>query len=498
MTEAPARRRFPNLVYIFSDQQSRDMVGTYGVGDVRTPNIDRLAADGVTFDHCVSSAPVCTPYRGMLLTGQHPLRNNCFENDRHLATDIGDSFAEVMRTAGYRNGYVGKWHLLGGDRDRPVPPGPDRHGFDGAFHSNNCHLNYDPEHAFSWQDGERVPFGAWEVAGQTDQALAFLDEQDEDAPFSLFVSYHPPHNHLGGDAETYSGFAAPEEFLSLYDPDEVQLRPTVPDNARTRRMVSGYLAMCSEIDYHVGRIMARLAERDLLENTIVIYTSDHGETFGAYSNHWHKSSPEDVSVRVPFILRLPGRTGAGRRSQLLLGTLDIMPTVLGLMGLPVPEECQGQDLSRAVRAGDDDAVQSVPLFYFSTPWRGVYTRRWTYSCENLDRAEAAAPIASDVGRTALLRSFNTLYDREEDPDQLYNLYGHQDMPGLHGIEEIQRELHALTLQWLDSFDDPFPDRSELEAARAPGEGRPIDRLNAVSRGVSRGRRRSGSGPPGTG
>lgn len=466
----------PNLVFIFSDQQARDMVGVYGESDVLTPNLDALAAGGITFDHCVSNAPVCTPYRGMLLTGQHPLWNNCFDNDRRLLTDVGDSFAEVLGAAGYRNGYVGKWHLFGGDRDQPVPPGPDRHGFDDAFLSNNCALNYDPDHAFYWDGDEKRLFGDWEVAGQTAQALDFLNRQTTDQPFSLFISYHAPHNHFGGDAEAYSGFDAPEEFKALYDPSALNLRPTIPDNARSRRMVQGYLAMCSEVDHHVGRVLAHLDELGLAENTIVVYTSDHGETFGAYSNHWHKGSPEDVSVRVPLIMRLPEGLAAGRRSDLLIGSLDLMPTILGLMGFEAPKECQGADLSTAIIESDDDAVESVPLFYFTTPWRGVYTRRWTYSIENVDRENGRADlIASDLGRSAMLRRFDTLYDRVEDPDQQFNLYGHDGDVGLRAHTAVADELHRLTLEWLDRFEDPFPDQVALATIADDGR-RPVDVL----------------------
>ena len=467
----------PNLVFIFSDQQSRDMLGAYGESQVRTPSLDALARDGILFDHCVSSSPVCTPHRGMLLTGQHPLWNNCFTNDRRLLTDIGDSLAEVLGRAGYRNGYVGKWHLYGGDRDRPVPPGPDRHGFDDLFATNNCHLNYDPDHAFYWDEqGRKQRFGTWEVEGQTNQALSYLDEQEPGAPFSLFVSYHAPHNHFGGDVDTYSEYDAPERFKALYDVSEIRPRPTSPDNDRFRRMYLGYMAMCTEVDHHVGRILARLHDRGLMDNTIVVYTSDHGDTFGAYSNHWHKGCPEDVSVRVPLVVRLPDGTGAKRRSQLLVGTLDLMPTLLGLMGVEVPSTCQGVDLSQPVRNGDDDAVDSVPLFNFPHAWRGVYTRRWTYSVENIDRRpEALARIRSDVHRNVLLRRFDTLYDREEDPFQLYNLYGHD------GYEAVQSDLHELTMRWLDRFDDPFPTQTELVERTAGRSGRPIEHLRAAVR-----------------
>lgn len=467
----------PNLVFIFSDQQSHDMVGAYGLSDVLTPHLDRLAAEGLLFDHAVSNAPVCTPARSMLVSGLHPLWNNCFTNDRRLVTDLGDSFAEVTRSAGYRNGYVGKWHLYGGHRDRPIPEGPDRHGFDDTFLSNNCALNYDPDNAFYWDGDEKVLFGCWEVEGQTNQAVRFIEEQTADEPFTLFVSYHPPHNHDGGDDATYSSFDAPVEYKQEYDPDALTLRPTVPVNERTRLMTQGYLAMCTEVDANVGRVLDALDRKGLRENTIIVYTSDHGETFGAFNNHWHKASPEDVSVRVPLIISLPQGLVTPRRSDLIIGTIDLMPTLLGLMGIDVSDHLHGKDLSRAILESDDDEVETAPLFYFPTPWRGVYTREWTYSIENIDRSDPSGPHpASDVGRTVLLRRIDTLFNRNDDPHQLDNLFGLMSLPGRPGTPEIQRQLHEKLEQWLAYFEDPFPDQHELRAFASSETEPPITQM----------------------
>ncbi|WP_234661819.1 sulfatase-like hydrolase/transferase [Agromyces marinus] len=456
------------------------MLGAYGLSDVKTPHLDRLAERGLLFDHAVSNSPVCTPARSMLISGVHPLWNNCFTNDRRLATDLGDSFAEVTRRHGYRNGYVGKWHLYGGDRNRPIPAGPDRHGFDDEFLSNNCAVNYDPDNSFFWDGDEKVHFGCWEVEGQTDQALRFIENQSVDDPFTLFVSYHAPHNHNGGDDAKYTSFDAPDEFKDLYDPDALTLRPTVPVNERTRLMTQGYLALCSEVDANVGRVIAALDERGVRENTIIVYTSDHGETFGAFNNHWHKSSPEDVSARVPLIMSIPGQVRA-RTSELIVGTIDLMPTLLGLMGLDVPEHVHGKDLSAAIRDEDDDVVESAPLFYFTTPWRGVYTKEWTYSTENIDRTDGSEPHAeSDVGRTVLLRRMDTLFRRSDDTHQLDNHFGRIPLPGVPGTAEVQARLHAKLEEWLAYFEDPFPNQRELWTYVVSETTPPIHRMREMS------------------
>ena len=146
----------PNFLFVFSDQQSSDMLGCYGNDQIITPNIDRLAKEGVRFNHCISSSPVCTPYRGMLLSGQHPLNVGAMVNDMQMLPGNGKYVAEVLRDAGYRTGYIGKWHLYDGKRNRPIPKGALRYGFDHEYRSNNCTLDFSAKNSFYWNDnGER-------------------------------------------------------------------------------------------------------------------------------------------------------------------------------------------------------------------------------------------------------------------------------------------------------------------------------------------------------
>ncbi|MFO7726531.1 MAG: sulfatase [Oceanipulchritudo sp.] len=444
----------PNLLCVFSDQQSFDMLGCAGNPQIKTPNLDAFAGKGVRFEHAVANCPVCTPCRSMLLSGRHPLHNNCFDNDRRLLNrdEIGPGLGHVLRDAGYRMGYVGKWHLHGGDRDRPIPAGPDRQGFDDRFLSNNCHLNYHPDSCYYWtEDGEKVMLGQWEAAGQTEQALAFLDESTKEKPFCLFVSWHAPHNHLGGNAKAYRGFDAPEAFKARYNEDEIVPRGQLPNTAENRRMTLGYYALCSEVDHHFGRLMEKLEEKGFAENTLVVFTSDHGETFGAHAAQCHKGNPEDVSVRIPLLMRLPGVLSADYTSRLLIGMLDVPPTLLGLMGHEVPSNWEGLDLSPAIRNRNDDAVDHVPIFNFKPSWRGVYTRQYTFAMENIERTpDMHTRFGSDLpDQRKTVQNFNVLYDREEDPLQLNNLInttGHLDT-----IWELTQRTH----DWCAKFNDPF-------------------------------------------
>jgi len=377
----------------------------------------------------------------------------------------GKYFGEVLRDNGYRTGYIGKWHLYGGDRNRGVPAGPHRYGFDDVFLSNNCQLNYDPNIAFYYDQhtGKRVKFNRWEVYGQTDQAQQFIEESPKDDPWALVVSWHPPHDHKGQKYTTLP------ELEKLYDPATIKLRPSQPDTPKVRKNMQGYMAMCTGCDIAFGRLMKTLKEQGMDDNTIVVFTSDHGDLHGAHGRPWAKSFPEDESCRVPLLIRYPGKLKP-RASELLVGTLDLMPTILGMMGLPIPDTCDGQDLTPHLLSGSDDAVASVPLFYFIPSWRGVFTRDFTYS--------RRGPVNGKVKE-----DWNTLYDRKADPHQLTNRYYDDDYAAK------REELDRLTDEWLARFEDPFLNGYEFIKALGFGSphlsgkgktgrlpGRPIDVL----------------------
>ncbi|MFV1968369.1 MAG: sulfatase-like hydrolase/transferase [Pirellulaceae bacterium] len=439
--EKPQRARKPNLVFVMSDQHSWDMLACYGNQDLITPNLDRLARQGVRFNHCVSNSPVCTPYRGILLTGQHPLYCGAMQNDLQVLPGHGNYFGEVLRDAGYRTGYYGKWHLYGGDRVRPVPPGLFRYGFDDEFLTNNCTLLFDARRAYYWdENGEKRLYGDWEPYAQTRQAIAFV-EKHSTRPFALFLAWHAPHNW--GRAQ--EGYLAPEDMLALYDPAKLHLRPNVKDTPVIRRKYQGHMAMITSLDRAFGQLMRTLDEKGLADDTIVVFTSDHGDMLMSYGWPNHKGRAEHGSCRVPLLIRFPGRLEP-RASELLMGTFDLMPTLLGLLGLSIPDTCQGRDLADAIINHRDDVVESQPLFFLPADWRGIYTRRYTYSYS----------IDPKSPRNALL-SDNLLYDRQEDPWEMNNLF---DSPQ-HA--EIRKHLHEKTLKWMARFGDTgFPFQTLLE------------------------------------
>ncbi|MEZ5103360.1 MAG: sulfatase-like hydrolase/transferase [Draconibacterium sp.] len=456
----------PNLVFIFSDQQSFDMLGSYGNKQIKTPNLDRFAEEGMRFVNCFSNSPICTPYRGMLMSGQHTLYNGTFTNDKPLVPGHGKKFAEVLRDAGYSTAYIGKWHLQGGDRDRPIPPGEMRYGFDELFLSNNCHVDFRAGKCFYWnEDGQKSYFDKWEVYGQTDQALQYLDtRKNNNQPFALFVSWHPPHDwgeFKGEDGVMHFQYDAPEALMTMYNPDSIKMRPGIENTPDRRRMVQGHMAMITGVDIAFGQLMEKLRQLKLEKNTIVVFTSDHGDMLEFQNALYPKNYPLDYSLRVPFLLRLPDKIKKGTISELLFSALDIMPTLLGIMGLEVPEECHGKNLSKAILTHDENAVDYVPIWLYTLSYRGVITKDYTFATQN-------GAIAGNL--------HNVLYDRKKDPYQLTNLF---DDPQMAVVKE---KLWGLTREWMAKYNDQFWEYSDFMKAATDSQWntspyiRPVDIL----------------------
>ena len=463
---AAEKRRRPNLLFLFSDQHSYDMMGCSGNRQVQTPVMDSLSAEGIHFSHCFSTSPVCSPYRSMLLSGMHPLSNGVFFNDVTMIPGKGKYFGEVLTGAGYQTGYFGKWHILGGNRVRPIPPGELRYGFDGSFLSNNCTTMFDAARAYYWnQKGERTLYGDWEPYAQSKQACSFLDEQSADKPFAMFLSWHPPHDH--GKRDQYYVYDTQPDLMELYAKSDPELRPAVAQldsSERRKQQCRDYMAQTTGVDGALGMVLDKLKARGLDRDTIVVYTSDHGDCLGAYG--WHSSAkdiPHDCSSRVPFLLRYPGVLKP-RRSDLMIGPLDLMPTLLGLMGIVPPESCQGRNLSKAIVKADDGASNSVPMsMIHSGPeeYRGVITRDWTFAVQRHDKEPHP--------------QMNVLYDRREDPHQIRNQFSEN--------RKARRKMMDLTRTWMKRFDDPFVSHKELMASgipwKYPDQGGAVNRTSPL-------------------
>ncbi len=412
----------PNIVFVFSDQHRACTTSLEGAA-VRTPHLERMASEGIALRNCISNAPVCTPWRAAFLTGQYPLTNGVFLNDVQLPTDR-PTLGTCLRDAGYRTGYVGKWHLDGNKRAGFTPPGPRRQGWD-YWAVLNCTHNYLKSDYYLNDDDQKRRWDGYDAIPQTDAALDFLEQSAQDErPFALVLSWGPPHNPYRD---------IPDEYLDTYPVDDVETRPNCENP--NRQDLSGYYAHVTVLDEQLGRVQDLLEQKDLMENTVFIYTSDHGDMLGSQGEQ-RKQKPWDESVRVPFVIRCPGQVGKGLTLSKPINMVDLMPTLLGFTGIDIPETVEGRDASNLFTGhepdGDDVALtMCIAPFaeYTGLPWRGVRTSRYTY--------------------TRRLDGPWLLFDNETDPYQMINLINNPEYGSL------QAQLEGYLTRLLEERNDPF-------------------------------------------
>ncbi|WP_372806782.1 sulfatase [Pontiella sp.] len=364
---APKAGRRPNIVFIFADQMRAQAMGCMGNKEIITPNLDRLAKDGLLVTNAISAQPVCTPYRSHLMTGRYGHSTGVIHNDLRMP-DNETVIGELMKQQGYATGYIGKWHLAG-NRDNPVDA-KSRRGWDFWAVRNCSHQHSTPQY---WLNDatEPVKVSGWEPDVQTDLAMEFI-KKNKQAPFCLFLSFGPPHNP----------YKAPEEYTAMYSDKKLTARPNVPGGKTTNLLQ--YYAMTTSLDVCVGRVRTALDEAGIAEDTVLVFTSDHGDMLGS-QGHRLKQRPWEESIHIPFILRYPRKVQAGQRRDWIVSSVDVMPTLLGFCGIPVPPQVQGIDYS-ATFAGESDEERDVAFLFNvnngSGPgpdWRGIRTKEWSYA-----------------------------------------------------------------------------------------------------------------------
>ncbi len=448
LTASAAER--PNILLIMPGLMRAGAMACDGNAQVRTPNIDRLAAEGIRFPRTYANVPVCCPARAILLAGTYPHVNGMVANDLRLR-ESEVTIAEILRDAGYRTGFVGKWHLDGGPRDPGfVPPGPRRQGFD-FWAAYECHhQHFLPSYFRDPPDVIRIP--EFEPEASCDFAVEFLESQPDGKPFFLTVQMGPPHDPYG----------APEEYMKRYDLENLTMRKNWRPNsevrpggpaieARSRRPgrppaayvptggeeeVAAYYAAITAIDDQVGRLLRTLPETGLDDNTRILFTSDHGDMLGSHGLR-RKRKPHEESAGVPGIIRWPAKVPAGRVVDALFSHVDMPPTLLALAGLEVPEDMQGADLSAVALGRTTNGPDAVLLQIFvpynpdqiPAPWRGIVTDRYTYA-RHQDQPWV-------------------LFDNGKDPWQMTNLA--KDPQHAKQVLELDRRLAALMKRHRDSW-----------------------------------------------
>lgn len=434
IAQAPRTRR-PNILYIQCDEWRAQSTGYNGDPNVATPVLDRFAKESVDFTNAVSGCPVCCPQRASLLTGQYPLTHGVFVNDVELVPK-GLTLGEAFRNAGYDTGFIGKWHVYGspdgkyGRRLAFIPP--EKHfGFD---YWKVCECTHEYNHSLYYEGNDPTPkyWNGYDAIAQTADACSFIENHRAN-PFMLVLSLGPPHFPLT---------SAPEQYQAMYRNREIQLRPNVPEDSKKDAIddLRGYYAHMAALDDCLSRLLQTLDRTGLAEDTIVIFTSDHGDMMRS-QGLTTKLYPWDESIRVPLLMRYPRKLGrAGKRIPTPFNSPDLMPTMLGLCGIAVPDSVEGTDYS-AVVFGAKPAPRNVSAF-ISLPVPITEARRYGFAAYRGLRTERYTYVRSIKGPWLL-------YDNSTDPFQMHNLIGKAEHRDLQS--RLDKELDAALKKRKDEF-----------------------------------------------
>lgn len=398
----------PNVIVFFTDQQRWDTTGIHGNPLDLTPNFDRMARQGTDAHYAFTCQPVCGPARACLQTGLYATETGCYRNGVALPQD-SVTLAHCFNSAGYDTAYIGKWHLADSG-EGPVPP-EQRGGYDYWLASNLLEFTSDAYDLLMYDNDEQPQkLPGYRVDAQTDAAIRYIDGH-QDNPFFLFLSFLEPHHQNHRD-----DFPAPPGYAGRY-----RGRWTPPDLAglggTAQGQLAGYCGMVKRLDEALGRLIDALISLDQLDNTIILFTSDHGCHFRT-RNDEYKRSPHESSIRLPTAFYGGPFTGGGRLSQ-MVSLIDLPPTLLDAAGIAVPEQMQGRSILPLLRGEDLDWSQEVFVqISESQVGRAIRSKRWKYA--------VTAPEKNgwdDPGSDSYVES--ELYDLLADPEELRNLAGQE-------------------------------------------------------------------------
>jgi arylsulfatase A-like enzyme len=419
----------PNVLFVLSDAyrySALDFVPNRDEG-IRTPNFRKLAETGVTFTRCYAAQPRCTPNRASIITGRFPSQTGMIDNSMLLPRSER-CIAQVFTEAGYACHYIGKWHMDGKVKPGFILPGWRRRGFTTFEGFNSGHRHTDSK-TFDNEGKLLKASNIYEPTLQADLAMEFM-KKNKDRPFFCFVSWGPPHT--------------PRTKLEKfgYSANEIKVRPNAVGTAEKGFL--DYFSNCSALDHEFGRLTAFLKESGLEENTLVVFTSDHGAMGGSHGKG-AKNHPEEESSRVPLLMRLPGRLKAGQQVPALFSSVDLMPTILSICNLPVPDTCTGKDKSAAAMPGGSYTDESIYIQEFiKYEWRCVV--KGDYKLVVTAEAVANAP------------EYTALFNLKKDPYELDNLL---DIPKFKAIQEDMIREYG---RWRRNIADPFPEYPEERAS----------------------------------
>ncbi len=369
----------PNIIFVLADQWRAQASGYSGDPNLigKTPNLDRLAGQAVNFRNAISVTPVCTPYRAALMTGKYPTTTGMIFNDIHLPEEE-ETMAEIFKKSGYNTGYIGKWHLDGMGRSSYTPP-QRRQGFD-YWKALECSHEYNNLLYYEGDDKEKKYWEGYGPYAETKDAISYIKQKATgDKPFLLVLAWGAPH---------FPHASAPKEFQDQFPQDKIILRGNVPVEMQevARKESVGYYAHILALDKCIGDLQRAISEAGLSDNTIVVFTSDHGEMMGSHGvSPRQKQVPWSESVRIPFLLSFPARYGRNKiEVNAPINVVDVLPTLLSISGLKIPNKLDGENMAGVIghpeiRKDKAALVMNVsPFAGKADEYRGIYTSRYAY------------------------------------------------------------------------------------------------------------------------
>ena len=435
-----------NIIFYFTDQQRWDTCGCFGQPLDITPNLDALAREGVKFDNAFSHQPVCGPCRALFQTGKYPTETGCFRNNIMLPAGV-KTLGNYIEEAGYETAYIGKWHLASdGELEKPptidhtVPAIPRelRGGYTGFWRAADV-LEF-TSHGYDGfvfdENDQRVDFKGYRADCINDMALEFFDQYDGKKPFFMTISQIEPHHQ--NDRKHYEGpEGSKERFKDFVLPEDLKvLGGTAAEES------PDYLGQCASLDENLGRLVAKLKEKGLYENTVIIFASDHGSHFLTRNRDEHrngyddyKRSCHDACLHVPLVIA-GGPYRGGRAVEELVSTASLPKTILALAGVDVGDAMIGENLLDVVEKKADNRPNEIfAQISESRVGRCIRTARYTYSVYapgvNGGAAAASDRYADDF-----------LYDMEKDPHQLNNVVTDP------AYAQVKAELRKRLLDWI--------------------------------------------------
>ena len=443
-----------NIIFYFTDQQRWDTCGCYGQPLNITPNLDRLAQEGVKFDNAFTPQPVCGPCRALFQTGRYPTETGCFRNNVMLPAGV-KTLGSYIEEAGYETAYIGKWHLAS-DGELEKPPTIDhtvtaiprelRGGYTGFWRAADV-LEF-TSHGYDGfvfdENDQRVDFKGYRADCINDMALEFFDRYDGQKPFFMTVSQIEPHHQ--NDRRHYEGpEGSKEKFKNFILPEDLK---ALGGNAAEE--YPDYLGQCASLDENLGRLVAKLKEKGLYEDTVIIFASDHGSHFLTRNRDSHlngyddyKRSCHDAALHVPLVIA-GGPFKGGAAVEELVSTASLPKTILALAGVDVGDAMIGENLLDVVEKKDHNRPNEIfAQISESRVGRCIRSARYTYSvyAPGVNGGEAAA---------ADLYADDFLYDMEKDPHQLNNVAADPAYAG------VKAELRDRLLYWIEQAEGTRP------------------------------------------